>query len=106
MLKSKGPACLVTTPADPLGSVFSSGFNKDLWGKENKLLLMETISKFAQLLVRILMFPMPTICVINGQTSSAGLLFALAHDMRIMNAKSKGNIGLLDQGYAQMASIF
>lgn len=36
------------------------------------------------LLLKILTFPLPTMAAINGHSFAGGMLFAIAHDFRIM----------------------
>ena len=62
---------------------------------------------FTKLLARILIFPMPTMCVFNGHAVAGGLILGLVHDFRIMREEksfvclSELNIGItLPPGYA------
>ena len=38
-------------------------------------------------MVRLLEFPIPTMCVFNGTAWAGGLIWGLCHDSRIMNEK-------------------
>lgn len=89
---SNGPAALVTTSASE--KFFSNGLdlewrrssgehpggNRDVFGDE-----------FMKLMARIITFPIPTICALNGHAFGAGFMLALSHDIRIMRE---------DRGYA------
>ncbi|MDP6688717.1 MAG: enoyl-CoA hydratase-related protein [Alphaproteobacteria bacterium] len=87
VLASEGPAALVTTSAD--AKFFSNGLDIDwrrgegpgeggdkaVFGKE-----------FMALMGRLITFPMPTICAVNGHGFGAGFMVALCHDVRLMRA--------------------
>lgn len=82
---SEGPAALVTTSSNP--KFFSNGLDLDwrrgegdgeggdkaVFGKE-----------FMGLMGRLITFPVPTICAVNGHGFGAGFMTALCHDVRIM----------------------
>ncbi len=84
---SKGPAALVTTSSNP--KFFSNGLDidwrrgegdgdggdKSVFGKE-----------FMGLMGRLITFPIPTICAVNGHGFGAGFMLALSHDIRMMRA--------------------
>ena len=82
---STGPAALVTASDDP--KFFSNGLDLD-WiqsegehpGGDRTVFGPETMTLFA----RMITFPMPTICAINGHAFGAGFMIALSHDERIM----------------------
>ena len=85
---STGPAALVTISSDE--KFYSNGLDID-WvtdpqshpeGGDSKVFG----SEFMGLMGRIITFPMPTICAINGHAFGAGLMAALCHDLRIMRA--------------------
>ncbi len=91
VLASTGPAALVTTSSDP--KFFSNGLDiewrqsdgpgdgpgeggdKSVFGRE-----------FMALMSRLITFPIPTVCAINGHGFGAGFMAALCHDVRIMRA--------------------
>jgi enoyl-CoA hydratase/carnithine racemase len=83
--QSEGPAALVTASDDP--KFFSNGLDLD-WvnsdgehpGGDRSVFGAEVMTLFA----RVITFPMPTICAINGHAFGAGLMIALSHDERIM----------------------
>ncbi len=83
--QSSGPAALVTASDDP--KFFSNGLDVD-WirsdgehpGGDRKAFGHETMTLFA----RMITFPMPTICAVNGHAFGAGFMIALCHDERIM----------------------
>jgi len=82
---STGPAALVTASADP--KFFSNGLDLD-WiksegdhpGGDRKVFGSETMTLFG----RMITYPMPTICAVNGHAFGAGFMIALCHDERIM----------------------
>ncbi len=82
---SSGPAALVTTSSDAkffsngldiewrLGDGDGAGGDKAVFGAE-----------FMALMGRLITFPLPTICAVNGHGFGAGFMVALCHDMRVM----------------------
>ncbi|EGC31003.1 hypothetical protein DICPUDRAFT_157185 [Dictyostelium purpureum] len=75
-------SCLISTSTSP--KFYSLGLDLD-WvlplGKEK----FETfVYDFHALLQRLLVFPIPTICCINGHSFAGGAMFSMAHDWRIM----------------------
>lgn len=84
---SDGPAALVTTSADP--KFFSNGLDVD-WrrgdgdgaGGDKKAFGPE----FMALMARLITFPVPSVCAVNGHGFGAGFMLALCHDMRVMRA--------------------
>lgn len=84
---STGPAALVTTSASP--KFFSNGLDVD-WvraevpgtGGDQKVFGAE----FMRLMARLITFPVPTVCAINGHGFGAGFMSALCHDVRMMRA--------------------
>lgn len=83
--QSTGPAALVTTSDDP--KFFSNGLDIE-WirsegehpGGDRKVFGAEIMALFG----RMITFPMPTICAVNGHAFGAGFMIALCHDERIM----------------------
>ncbi|MDK1024737.1 MAG: enoyl-CoA hydratase-related protein [Gammaproteobacteria bacterium] len=83
--QSSGPAALVTASDDP--KFFSNGLDLE-WmssegehpGGDRSVFGAEIMTLFG----RMITFPMPTICAINGHTFGAGFMIALCHDERIM----------------------
>ena len=82
---SDGPAALVTASDDP--KFFSNGLDLE-WirskgehpGGDRRVFSAEIMTLFA----RVITFPMPTLCAINGHAFGAGFMIALCHDERIM----------------------
>lgn len=83
--QSSGPAALVTASDNP--KFFSNGLDIE-WirsdgehpGGDREAFGSETMALFA----RVITFPMPTICAVNGHAFGAGFMIALCHDERIM----------------------
>ncbi len=83
--QSSGPAALVTASDNP--KFFSNGLDLE-WissdgehlGGDRKAFGPEIMALFA----RMMTFPMPTICAVNGHAFGAGFMIALCHDERIM----------------------
>jgi Delta3-Delta2-enoyl-CoA isomerase len=89
---STGPSALVTLSASE--KFFSNGLDLE-WRKSegdhpggDRSVFGD---EFMALMARLITFPMPTICAINGHAFGAGLMAALSHDIRFMRS---------DRGYA------
>ena len=87
VLATEGPAALVTTSSNP--TFFSNGLDLD-WRKGegdgeggDKAVFGK---EFMGLMSRLITFPVPTICAVNGHGFGAGFMTALCHDVRIMRA--------------------
>lgn len=85
----KGPAALVTCSDDP--KFFSNGLDlawmtakdkdeQEALGGPWKPFNPEVMALFA----RIMTFPIPTVCAVNGHCFGAGMMIALCHDVRFM----------------------
>ena len=82
---SDGPAALVTTAASE--KFFSNGLDLE-WrrsqgehrGGDRSVFGHE----FMSLMARLITFPIPTVCAVNGHAFGAGFMTALCHDVRIM----------------------
>ncbi|MEM7365467.1 MAG: enoyl-CoA hydratase-related protein [Pseudomonadota bacterium] len=83
---SEGAAALVTCSSDQ--KFFSNGLDLE-WrqssdenhrGGDRKVFGHE----FMSLAGRLITFPVPTVCAINGHAFGAGLMIALCHDVRLM----------------------
>ncbi|MFT5389856.1 MAG: enoyl-CoA hydratase/carnithine racemase [Gammaproteobacteria bacterium] len=82
---SAGPAVLVTRSSDP--KFFSNGLDLE-WraatgehpGGERSAFGPEAMGLFA----RMITFPIPTVCAVNGHAFGAGFMVALCHDVRLM----------------------
>ena len=82
---SQGPAALVTTSADP--KFFSNGLDLDWVGSEGEHRGGDRGvfgGEFMALMGRIITLPVPTVAAVNGHAFGAGMMCALAHDVRIM----------------------
>ncbi|KAL1918346.1 uncharacterized protein VTP21DRAFT_3006 [Calcarisporiella thermophila] len=81
--ENEGPCemALVTTGE---GKFYSNGLDMSVFEVPN---FVQTV--FYKLLRRMLIFPIPTIAVLNGHTFAGGCLLALAHDYRVMR-KDRG----------------
>lgn len=85
---STGPAALVTTSASE--KFFSNGLDLD-WVQDPDAHPAAGDraafgSEFMGLMSRIMTFPLPTICAVNGHAFGAGFMSALCHDLRFMRA--------------------
>ena len=82
---SEGPAALVTRSADE--KFFSNGLDLE-WlsvdgdhpGGDRSAFGAE----FMALMGRLITFPLPTVCAVNGHAFGAGFMAALTHDVRLM----------------------
>ncbi|MCH9675704.1 MAG: enoyl-CoA hydratase/isomerase family protein [Gammaproteobacteria bacterium] len=83
---STGPAALVTASADV--KFFSNGLDLD-WRRSDDVKhpggdRAVFGPEFMALAARMIEFPMPTVCAINGHAFGAGFMIALCHDVRFM----------------------
>lgn len=84
---SEGAAALVTASADP--KFFSNGLDLD-WrrgdgdgtGGDKTAFGPE----FMAMMARLITFPVPSVCAVNGHGFGAGFMLALCHDVRVMRA--------------------
>lgn len=90
---TEGPGVLITTSTSD--KVFHTGFDLDLW-KRDHLQMHENFALASRLFARLLTFPLPTMCVINGHAFAGGMMLALSHDYRTMRA---------DRGYMCLSEI-
>ena len=86
-LASEGPAALVTCSSN--AKFFSNGLDLD-WRRQegdgeggDKSVFGD---EFFSLMSKLITFPMPTLCAVNGHGFGAGFMMALSHDVRMMRA--------------------
>jgi len=85
VLASDGPAALVTASSDP--KFFSNGLDIDWRRGEgpgdggDKAVFGD---EFFALMGKLITFPVPTLCAVNGHGFGAGFMMALCHDARFM----------------------
>lgn len=94
---SEGPAALVTASAD--AKFFSNGLDIDWRRGEGDGAGGDKAAfgkEFMALMARLIVFPMPTVCAVNGHGFGAGFMLALCHDVRVMRA---------DRGYLSANEI-
>ncbi|KAJ9455392.1 Enoyl-CoA delta isomerase 3 [Diplonema papillatum] len=65
------------------GKYWSNGFDLT-WMQASGSAAFDVQQEFEKLLARILVFPVPTLAVLNGHATAAGSMLALAFDYRIM----------------------
>ena len=83
----EGPGVMVTIGTGK--KHFSSGFDLPYWIKKLDN-MVESIDAFNELMARLLEFPMPTMCVFNGNALAGGYFLGLCHDYRIMHETNGG----------------
>lgn len=81
---SSGPAALVSVGAGE--KFYSNGLDLAWMGGDGRAQLGEFMRGMLALLGRLLAFPLPTVAALNGHTFAMGVLFAMAHDYRVMRA--------------------
>jgi enoyl-CoA hydratase/carnithine racemase len=81
-VEGNGSTALVTTAE---GKIWSNGFDTAFLAA-NRDLAPETVLAGERLLARMLTFPMPTVAALGGHCFAAGMIYALAHDLRVMRA--------------------
>ena len=86
--ETEGPGVLVTIGTGKRN--FSSGFDLPFWMADYKN-MKASIIRMQHLLARLLEFPLPSMCIFNGNAIAGGYILGLAHDFRIMNA----NVGTI-----------
>ncbi|MBT5497536.1 MAG: enoyl-CoA hydratase [Alphaproteobacteria bacterium] len=85
VLASDGPAAMITASSDP--KFFSNGLDID-WrrGEDDGDGGDKSVfgDEFFALMGKLITFPIPTICAVNGHGFGAGFMAALCHDVRLM----------------------
>lgn len=79
---SVGPAALVTTAT---GKFYSTGADLS-WGMDHLEQMNTYVARIQELLVRMLILPVPTVAALQGHTFGAAAFWAMAHDYRIMRS--------------------
>jgi enoyl-CoA hydratase/carnithine racemase len=87
-----GPAALVTLAR---GRFWSNGLDL-AWAGRNPARLAELVAGTHAVLARTLTLPVPTVAAVQGHAVAAGLMLALAHDVRVMRA---------DRGFAFLPEV-
>ena len=88
--ETEGPGVLVTIGTGKRH--FSTGFDLPFWAEKYEN-FTSSIYGMQEILARLLEFPMPTMCVFNGNAIAGGYILGLVHDFRIMH-ESNGIICL------------
>jgi len=96
--KDENICALVTTST--LNRFFSTGLDiKFITNVGHPEDLKNFLLEFCQLLGRMLVFPVPTIALINGIAIAGGLMFSMAHDYRfIVDDKAFVSLNEVDMG--------
>jgi len=94
--EAKGARVLITVGSHP--RCFSTGFDLKCF-TATPLNPFTVATRMILMLKKLLTLPVPTMCVMNGKAVAGGFIFALCHDVRIMQANatielSEFNIGL------------
>lgn len=83
---SAGKECVMYT-CSTQKKKFSTGFDTMSWLKETGYAFRSN-AIMQKLLVKLITFPMPTACIIEGHCYAGGVMFALCHDYKIIKAGS------------------
>ncbi|KAK3778056.1 hypothetical protein RRG08_044673 [Elysia crispata] len=66
------------------GKFYCNGIDLD-WMKQNPQKLAEFLSQTNKFIIRLLLFPVPTLAAINGHAFAGGAVMAIAHDLRVQS---------------------
>ena len=80
---TKGPGVMVTIGTG--NKIFCSGFDLPYWVADYERNMKPSITRFTEVMARLLQFSMPTMCVFNGTAMAGGYIWGLCHDFAIMN---------------------
>ncbi len=84
--KHEGETCLVTVSTSK--KIWSNGLDLDWMTDQGEEAFKQNIIDFIRLFGRFLIFPVPTIAMIQGHAFAGGCMLAMAHDYRyMMNGK-------------------
>ena len=89
---TEGPGVLVTIGTGD--KHFSTGFDLPFWDQSYDN-MKQCLLQMQEVMARMLEFPMPTLCVFNGNAIAGGYIFGLCHDHRIMH-ETNGQIVLTE----------
>lgn len=87
-----GPLALITTSSNP--KIYSAGLNFKVFDQHYED-IHNLLSEFCRLLARFMELPFPVIAAINGHCLAGGMMFAMAQDVRLMNA-DQGKLGMTE----------
>ncbi|GFN89148.1 leucine rich repeat protein [Plakobranchus ocellatus] len=98
------PSCkaLITTGASKF---YSNGLDVDWMSTQSAHTVVDFFRNFQDFLLRMLLFPLPTLAMINGHAFAGGALLAFTHDIRTMNSQ-KGWICLNEVKMDKVANPF
>eukprot|EP00922_Rhytidocystis_sp_ex-Travisia-forbesii_P045411 GHVS01067755.1.p1 GENE.GHVS01067755.1~~GHVS01067755.1.p1 ORF type:complete len:220 (+),score=32.78 GHVS01067755.1:156-815(+) len=80
--EENGNDCALVLTGAKAGKFFSNGLRIEDLATNPRLLLLT----FHKLLLRLLLFPVPTVAAINGHAFAGGAMLCMACDYRVMNA--------------------
>uniref|UniRef100_A0A7S3NYW3 Uncharacterized protein n=1 Tax=Euplotes crassus TaxID=5936 RepID=A0A7S3NYW3_EUPCR len=84
--KYEGDTCLITVSTSK--KIWSNGLDLDWMSSQGQEVFKQNIIDFIRLFGRFLIFPVPTIAMIQGHAFAGGCMLAMAHDYRyMMNGK-------------------
>ncbi|KAK3085597.1 hypothetical protein FSP39_005925 [Pinctada imbricata] len=76
---------ILVTTGDPGGRFYSNGIDLD-WLMSDPSHMAEFTALLLDTMWRVMHFPIPTVCAINGHAFAGGAFLALCHDYRIMRS--------------------
>ena len=90
--KTTGPLCLITTSSHK--KIYCAGLNFKVFDQHYED-VHNLIAELCRMFARFMELPFPTIAAINGHCLAGGFMFAMSHDLRIMNA-DLGKLGMTE----------
>ena len=90
--KTTGPLCLITTSRHK--KIYSAGLDFKVFDQHSED-IHNLIAELCRMFARFMELPFPTIAGINGHCLAGGFMFAMSHDLRIMNSEL-GKLGMTE----------
>lgn len=78
----EGPMALITTGGNK--KIYSAGMDLKIFQKRDNKLTIRLLKEAQSLFARFLASSYPNIAAINGHCIAGGVIFAMAHDFRVM----------------------